>query len=74
MFSEPLASALHQKLRLLISGTPRLAERLEVQSLIGIGERLYAAKLGRLKLASHQVVAQALSQAIAVAGCPWRLH
>ena len=66
--SEPLASALHQKLRLLISGTPRLAERLEVQSLIGVGERLYAAKLGRLKLASHEVVAQALSQAIAVAG------
>lgn len=67
-FSEPLASALHQKLRLLISGTPRLAERLEVQSLIGIGERLYAAKVGRLKLASHQVVAQALVQAIAEAG------
>ena len=41
-FSEPLASALHQQLRLLISSTPRLAERLEVQSVIGIGERLYA--------------------------------
>ncbi|MBG6073413.1 MULTISPECIES: 3'-5' exonuclease [unclassified Polaromonas] len=67
-FSEPLASALHQKLRLLICGTPRLAERLEVQSLIGIGERLYVAKVGRLKVASQQVVAHLLAQAIAEAG------
>lgn len=67
-FSEPLASALHQKLRLLIRGTPRLAERLEVQSLTAIGERLYAAKVGSLKLASQQVVAQMLAQAIADAG------
>jgi len=67
-FSEPLASALHQKLRLLISGTPRLAERLEVQSVIGIGERLYAAKIGRLKIASQQAVAQALAQAVADPG------
>lgn len=67
-FSEPLASALHQKLRLLISGTPRLAERLEVQSLTGIGERLYAAKVGRLKVASQQVVASILAQAIAEDG------
>jgi superfamily I DNA/RNA helicase/mRNA-degrading endonuclease RelE of RelBE toxin-antitoxin system len=64
-FSEPLASALHQKLRLLISGTPRLAERLEVQSVVGVGERLYAAKIGRLKVASAQAVAQALAYAIA---------
>lgn len=67
-FSEPLASALHQKLRLLISGTPRLAERLEVQSVIGTGERLYVAKIGRLKVAPPQVVTQALAQAIANAG------
>jgi superfamily I DNA/RNA helicase/mRNA-degrading endonuclease RelE of RelBE toxin-antitoxin system len=64
-FSEPLASALHQKLRLLIGGTPRLAERLEVQSVIGIGERLYVAKLGKLKLASQQAITQALAQALA---------
>jgi superfamily I DNA/RNA helicase len=63
-FSEPLASALHQKLRLLISGTPRLAERLEVQSVIGVGERLYAAKFGRMKIASRREVKQALTQAL----------
>lgn len=67
-FSEPLASALHQKLRLLISGTPRLAERLEVQSLTAVGERLYTAKVGRVKVASPQLVAKALAQAIADAG------
>ena len=64
-FSEPLASALHQKLRLLISNTPRLAERLEVQSLTALGERLYAAKGGRSRLASPPVVSQILTQAIA---------
>ena len=64
-FSEPLASALHQKLRLLIGATPRLAERLEVQSVVGIGERLYAARFGRLKLASEQAVALALHEAVA---------
>ncbi|ROZ76151.1 3'-5' exonuclease [Ramlibacter sp. WS9] len=67
-FSEPLASALHQKLRLLIGATPRLAERLEVLSLIGVGERLYAAKMGRLKLAPRQIVEKALDEAIAQAG------
>lgn len=66
-FSEPLASALHQKLRLLISGTPRLAERLEVQSVIGIGERLYTAKFGQFKFASQQAITQALAQAVAQA-------
>ncbi len=64
-FSEPLASALHQKLRLLISGTPRLAERLEVQSVVGVGERLYIATIGRLNVASAQAVAQALAHAVA---------
>ena len=64
-FSEPLASALHQKLRLLISGTPRLAERLEVQSVNGIGERLYGVRPERMKLASPQAVAAALDQGIA---------
>ena len=66
-FSEPLASALHQKLRLLIGATPRLAERLEVQSVVGIGERLYAARFGRFKLASEQAVALALREAVASA-------
>jgi len=64
-FSEPLASALHQKLRLLISGTPRLTERLEVQSLTALGERLYAAMGGRLRVASPPVVSQILALAIA---------
>ena len=63
--NQPLASALHQKLRLLISGTPRLAERLEVQSVDGVGERLYAARPGRLKIALAEAVNKALAQAIA---------
>ena len=42
-FSETLASALATKLQNLISNQPRLAERLEVQSMSAIGARLYAA-------------------------------
>jgi superfamily I DNA/RNA helicase/mRNA-degrading endonuclease RelE of RelBE toxin-antitoxin system len=64
-FSEPLASALHQKLRLLICNTPRLAERLEVQSIVGLGERLYTAKVGRFKLASDEAISNALERSIA---------
>jgi superfamily I DNA/RNA helicase len=50
-FSEPLASALHAKLRRLVAGEPRLADRLEVHSLDTVAERLYRANGGRRRLA-----------------------
>jgi Superfamily I DNA and RNA helicases len=40
-FSETLANALRARLRRLIDNEPRLAERLEVHSIEGIGKRLY---------------------------------
>jgi superfamily I DNA/RNA helicase len=45
-FSDPLADALHLKLRALIHNEPRLAERLEVESLPAIGKRLAKIHLG----------------------------
>ncbi len=46
-FSKPLASALFDKLRLLIRSEPILAERLEVQALNIWAERFYAPKFGK---------------------------
>ncbi len=64
-FSETLASALATKLQNLISNQPRLAERLEVQSMSAIGARLYAAHWGKPKLASHaQIVRMLLDAAL----------
>lgn len=52
-FSETLASALATKLQNLISNQPRLAERLEIQSMTAIGKRLYSAYWGKPKLATQ---------------------
>ena len=62
-FSTPLANALRNKLRRLISHEPRLAERLEVQALDDIGERLYAPLLGQPPLAAPDVLTALLAKA-----------
>jgi superfamily I DNA/RNA helicase/mRNA-degrading endonuclease RelE of RelBE toxin-antitoxin system len=59
-FSETLASALGTKLQNLISNQPRLAERLEIQSIAGVGKRLYTAYWGKPKLATQLEVGQIL--------------
>lgn len=62
-FSETLASVLATKLQNLISNQPRLAERLEVQSMSAIGARLYAAHWGKPKLASQAQIVRVLLDA-----------
>jgi mRNA-degrading endonuclease RelE of RelBE toxin-antitoxin system len=62
-FSETLASALGTKLQNLISNQPRLAERLEVQSIAAIGKRLYTAYWGKTKLVTQQEICQILLDA-----------
>lgn len=53
-FSDPLARALHVRLRRLLSQEhePRLAERLEVEALDAVAVRLHARLIGRVTLAS----------------------
>lgn len=51
-FSEPLANALHVKLRRLISNEPKLGERIDVQALDAVAERLHTATFGAAHLAS----------------------
>jgi mRNA-degrading endonuclease RelE of RelBE toxin-antitoxin system len=62
-FSETLASALATKLQNLISNQPRLAERLEIQSMVAIGKRLYGAYWGKPKLVQPLQMAQILIDA-----------
>jgi mRNA-degrading endonuclease RelE of RelBE toxin-antitoxin system len=63
-FSETLASALATKLQNLISNQPRLAERLEIQSMTAIGKRLYSAYWGRPKLVTPMHIEQILLDAV----------
>lgn len=59
-FSDTLATALRARVRLLIGNEPRLAERLEVDSLGTIGQRLYEAHFGKVQLASEERQRQVL--------------
>lgn len=52
-FSDTLANALKTKLKRLLAGEPRLAERIDVHSLDAIGRRLYKVHVGHLAHASR---------------------
>ena len=62
-FSEPLAEALRRRLRLLIGNRPRLGERIEVQSMAGLGRRLHELNVGPLRRASEAKQRELLSRA-----------
>ena len=64
-FSDTLASALQARLHQLLSHSPRLAERLEVHSIDGIGERLYEAHIARPEIATRESTRQLLAEAAA---------
>jgi mRNA-degrading endonuclease RelE of RelBE toxin-antitoxin system len=67
-FSDTLANALRLRLRLLIGNQPRMAERLEVQSMTAIARRLYEAHFGKANFATEAELRQILSDAAASAG------
>jgi superfamily I DNA/RNA helicase/mRNA-degrading endonuclease RelE of RelBE toxin-antitoxin system len=64
-FSDPLASALHTKLRRLLGNEPRLAERIDVHSLNTIGLRLHKAHVGAATIAGLDVVRDLLKEVAA---------
>jgi mRNA-degrading endonuclease RelE of RelBE toxin-antitoxin system len=72
-FSDTLANALRQKLRILLTGEPRLAEQIEVQSLDAIARRLYELNFGRPRLATAADVRQIVHAAAQTAGQPFPL-
>ena len=67
-FSDTLANALRAKLRVLISGEPRLGERVEVHSISAIGQQLYRRNLGTAAPAPPPVIAQLIEEAVAEVG------
>ena len=62
-FSDTLAAALRAKLRLLLRNEPRLAERVEVEAIDAVGERLYRARFGPPKIAARELIGELLAEA-----------
>ncbi len=74
-FSDTLADALLTKLRRLLAGEPRLAERIDVHSLTAIGLRLYKAHVGMANVAGNDVVRDLVREASAeIGGHKFSLH
>jgi mRNA-degrading endonuclease RelE of RelBE toxin-antitoxin system len=74
-FSDALANALRTKLKRLLGGEPRLAERIDVYSLDTIGLRLYKSLIGSATIASREIVREAMQEASkAVNGHKFGLH
>lgn len=61
-FSEALANALRIKLRQLLGNQPRVAERIEVEPLAAVASRLHQRALGRVEIASPEIIRQVVSQ------------
>lgn len=62
-FSDPLAQALHLRLRRLIGNHPKLGDRIDVHSLDAIATRLYQLHCGKPKLATSKQVQDAIETA-----------
>ena len=74
-FSDTLANALYTKMKRLLTGEPRLAERIDVHSLPAIGLRLYKTHCGPVALASGELIRELLAEASkAVGGHKFSLH
>jgi superfamily I DNA/RNA helicase len=67
-FSETLANALKIKLRVLIQNQPHLADQVEVYAMNALGERLYGLNLGKVRLASPEIIRALLSESAARVG------
>ena len=62
-FSDTLADVLRAKLRLLIHHEPRLAERVEVDAIDTVGQRLYQAQFGSPQIATQELILELLEKA-----------
>jgi len=74
-FSDTLANALQTKLNRLLGNETRLAERIDVHSLIAIGLRLYKAQIGQATIASPEIIRELIKEAeSAVSGHKFGRH
>src|SRR5262249_38877600 len=67
-FSDTLANALKTRLRRLVAGEPRLAERIDVYSFNAIGLRLYKAHVGAATIAGRDVIHSVIQEAASAVG------
>ena len=67
-FSSTLANALQNKLRRLVSGEPRLAERIDVHSLSETALRLYKSRIGKVTIVSDEILRELLKESAAAVG------
>jgi mRNA-degrading endonuclease RelE of RelBE toxin-antitoxin system len=67
-FSDALASNLQTRLNRLVSGEPRLAERIDVYSLATIAQRLYRMHIGPVSLANRAAIKDLLGAASQAVG------
>ena len=67
-FSDTLANALRLKLRRLVSGEPRLGERIEVHAIDAIGRRLYERNIGPVKIASRDGLRSIIAESLDAEG------
>ena len=67
-FSDALANALKAKLKLLISGEPRLAERIEVASLESVAMHLFRTHFGEPALVPEHEIVSWLDESVKQAG------
>ena len=74
-FSETLANALRTNLRVLIHNQPMLGEQIEVYAMNVIGERLHNANIGKVRIASPEVIHSLLVESAAkVSGHSFSRH
>lgn len=64
-FSDTLANALRNKLRMLIHNQPRLGDQIEVYSMNALGERLYGLNLGKPRIAPVETIQSLLAESAA---------
>ena len=62
-FSEALANSLRDRLRILVSSEPQLAERVEIYAIDALAERLYRLNLGTPSFASAEQVRSSIKEA-----------
>ncbi|MGO9112854.1 MAG: S1/P1 nuclease [Thermoguttaceae bacterium] len=64
-FSSILANSVQNKLNRLVSGEPRLAERIDVHSLGDIALRLYKSRIGKVTIISDKILRELLTESAA---------
>lgn len=62
-FSDPLANALRSRLHILVTGQPRLAERIDVSALDALARRLHRLNLGEIAIATPTQIRDLLDEA-----------